>query len=387
MDNVLPPPIRPSRMTLVDGLRAIAALVVILPHTAGLWAAGTSPGWIDRGMTWVSGYGTVGVDVFFVLSGFVIAYSLRSAVVTPRYFGNFLLRRSIRLDPPYWTAILAFLAYLAVQSALSHGTAPTVSVSGPKLLAHLFYVQDLLGYGDLNVVFWTLCIEVQFYLVFCLLLMLLRWNGPGAGGRSALVMGLFLAIYAGSLAWPLGLIHGERWGPWFLPFWHKFLIGALVWWTVAGRLRWPALAACLAALAVVAGVRPNPGTFVALGTATLLAVGGWRGGLHSWLNARWLLFLGSISYCIYLIHVPVAGVLLGLQTRIGPNSQAVAVGLFILTVLTSIGLATLMHLFIEVPSMRLSQRLKRRQDTPRPPLQIATPAEAQGSSAGSNRID
>ena len=58
--------------------------------------------------------GFVGVDIFFVLSGFVIAYSVREARITPRFLGRFALRRSIRLDPPYWITIA-----IARQSGIS----------------------------------------------------------------------------------------------------------------------------------------------------------------------------------------------------------------------------------------------------------------------------
>ncbi len=53
----------------------------------------------------ISRYGTYGVQVFFVLSGFVIAHSLRDNPLTRASIGNFMLRRQIRLDPPYWTML------------------------------------------------------------------------------------------------------------------------------------------------------------------------------------------------------------------------------------------------------------------------------------------
>ena len=50
--------------------------------------------------------GWFGVDIFFVISGLVIAHSVGNSVITPRYFANFALRRSIRIDPPYWVALI-----------------------------------------------------------------------------------------------------------------------------------------------------------------------------------------------------------------------------------------------------------------------------------------
>ncbi len=104
-----------GRSTYIDALRGIAAFSVACYHInryGPLWepASRFIPGlfqfWFDLG--WM------GVQVFFVISGFVIAYSVRNARVTPGYLANYALRRSIRLDPPYWTTILFVLFVHAV---------------------------------------------------------------------------------------------------------------------------------------------------------------------------------------------------------------------------------------------------------------------------------
>src|SRR5262245_37944926 len=101
-----------GRSTLIDALRGVAAFSVACYH---ITRYGSFPGparelipaflqaWFDHG--WM------GVQFFFVISGFVIAYSVRNARITPGYVGNYALRRSIRLDPPYWTTI-AFVLLL-----------------------------------------------------------------------------------------------------------------------------------------------------------------------------------------------------------------------------------------------------------------------------------
>ena len=105
--------------------------------------------------------GYLGVQVFFVLSGFVIAFSQRDTFVTLRYLGNFALRRSLRLDPPYWATIFAVIAlnYVARRAGQS-GLEPLPS--WPVVLANMAYLHDLLGLQQIVAVSWTLCIECIF---------------------------------------------------------------------------------------------------------------------------------------------------------------------------------------------------------------------------------
>jgi peptidoglycan/LPS O-acetylase OafA/YrhL len=163
-----------GRSTFIDALRGIAAFSVACYHInryGPLWepASRFIPGllqfWFDLG--WM------GVQVFFVISGFVIAYSVRNARVTPGFLANYALRRSIRLDPPYWTTILFVLfvhavmyLHLGFESPLDVPTKLEPGLSWNLVASHLLYVQNILGYDNLSAGFWTLCIEVQFYLLY-----------------------------------------------------------------------------------------------------------------------------------------------------------------------------------------------------------------------------
>jgi peptidoglycan/LPS O-acetylase OafA/YrhL len=103
-----------------------------------------------------------------VLSGFVIAYSVRSGTYTLDYLGSFVVRRSIRLDPPYWVAIFmeSTLIWLSLWMGISVGSLP----SPGQFLAHFVYLRNLLGLGDIVAGFWTLCYEIQFYVFLIVLL-------------------------------------------------------------------------------------------------------------------------------------------------------------------------------------------------------------------------
>src|SRR5580765_2120755 len=154
-----------KRLVFIDALRGLAASGVVLfhaieaNHVPALRAA--MPGWLVS----ILEHGDLGVAVFFVLSGFVIALSLDDKPIGWPTVGRFMLRRSIRLDPPYWAAIVTAISFSVLASAIVRGR-PVETFSVGQIVAHLFYAQDFLGYRNINTVFWTLCLEVQFYLVY-----------------------------------------------------------------------------------------------------------------------------------------------------------------------------------------------------------------------------
>ncbi len=155
-----------SRLAFIDGLRGIASFIVVFGHFVGFWNA-TRTHFISSHIIAISDYGRHGVDIFFVLSGFVIALTLRHKYVDIRTFAKFIMRRSVRIDIPYWGAIGAMYLFWLLQWKFGKPPAfPTLV----QLAAHFVYMQDLLGFEQINIIFWTLCIEIQFYLIFCFLL-------------------------------------------------------------------------------------------------------------------------------------------------------------------------------------------------------------------------
>ena len=347
-----------QRMTLPDGLRAVAALLVILPHSVGLFAYWPAPRLATRLMLRLVAFGTVGVQIFFVLSGFVIAYTLRSQVMTLKYGVRFIVRRSIRLDPPYWAAIALYFAYLLLRRSVSRDEIPLPSPQ--QTAAHFVYLQDILGYGDMNVVFWTLCIEVQFYLVFCILLGVFRAGSDSSGQtRWAWDKRLFAALYVLSLAWPAHLLNVDEHAlSLFLPHWYAFLLGAIVWWVVEGTIPRPVGLGAILLLFVLGVLRLQKDALVVACTASVILIAAHRHSLYRWLDVGWIQFLGKISYSIYLVHVPVAGVILGLQARMAPGSEIVSFVMLALVIGTSIGVAFLFNRVVEAPAIDLSHRFK-----------------------------
>ena len=166
-----------GRLPALDMLRGIAALMVAIFHfytTSLLPERLRLPVWADAAFR--GGY--LGVDVFFVLSGLVIAMTLPESPITWKYIGRFALRRSVRLDPPYWVT-LAFAS--AIYAAL--GDPP----SARSVLAHIFYLQNILGFQNIVSPFWTLCYEIQFYLALVVLVWLGQRGGAVVGWLAAVL--------------------------------------------------------------------------------------------------------------------------------------------------------------------------------------------------------
>ena len=117
--------------------------------------------------------GRLGVDVFFVLSGFVIAHSIRDGAHTVQYLGKYALRRSIRLDPPLWAAILLEIVLIQV-SLYFYPDLGTKIPTLKQVLVNFIYLQEMLHVKNVVDAFWSLTYEVQFYFISVAFLVVVR---------------------------------------------------------------------------------------------------------------------------------------------------------------------------------------------------------------------
>ena len=216
----------PKRFVTIDGLRGIAALAVVAFHFRLAIVRNTAdrlPAWLDV----LFRHGGLGVHVFFVISGIVIAFSVRKGAETWGYLGRFALRRPLRLDPPYWLTLALELALIRVGLMFVPSLGTPVPSLG-QIGADLLYAQNVLDVGNIVPVFWTLCYEVQYYLFF--VAGLIAWSSM----RHRLPERSRPGVLASTLAIPFALslaLHFVPSAPVLqgaaLDYWFEFFTGAV----------------------------------------------------------------------------------------------------------------------------------------------------------------
>lgn len=342
-----------SRASHVDGLRGIAALWVVLFHVRG---GGHLPTLIAAMPAWMVDVffqaGELGVDIFFVLSGFVMALVVDGKAFGTRNVLPFLGRRLVRLSPPLYFSMAAVLAFAWLKSRTVGGEFLLPSLT--DVLAQATYLHGFFQVPLLNGVYWTLGIEVQFYVVFALLMAgITALVGPPRVDALRAQMGFVLLVFAS--LWPLGVLTGPGWTGGFLPYWYAFWLGACIRWRAHLGVCLPVAVALFLVCDVVLG---NGSLVVAAITGWLLLEGTGTSALRAALASRVVLFVGTVSYSLYLLHPPVTGAAFNLAHRLLPHTVAgetVALGVVIVSCVAA---AYVGYRLVEMPSMRWSKRVR-----------------------------
>jgi peptidoglycan/LPS O-acetylase OafA/YrhL len=305
---------------MADALRAFAALWVCLYHFTGGVGVGA--------------FGYLGVTIFFVISGFIVPYSMVRSRYVMAAWPRFMLRRLVRLEPPYLVS-LALLLALGLVDMLS-GT--PLAWTASQILGHLGYVNAFLGLPWLNSVYWSLAVEFQFYILMGVALPLLR---PGTPGR-------FIAALV--IVSCLPLLLPTRSNATIFPFLSIFAIGILTFLHSTGIIGRDGYWMALAALTGIVFKKHDAAVALAtVGTAALLATV----QLPRIAPIAWL---GAISYSIYLLHVPIGHRTISLMIRLS-GSGLIGIPTIAGALTTTLAGAALLHRYVERPSMRLAARI------------------------------
>ncbi len=347
----------------LDGLRALAIAAVLLVHSTFSFA---SPR-LERWRSW----GWAGVDLFFVISGYLITTILLAAKDRPHYYRNFYARRGLRIWPLYYVLLL----YVFVLSPhLGPWCDQHIDFSVFKWQYYLLYIQNLelarLGSFCL-VITWSLCVEEQFYLVwpFFVRLFSTRWLTP-----------LLITVALAGTPFRMFLHHIQSDFGFFFTFARldSIAVGALValhprwfkytwlaaapwaWWTLQhGDFDWVYLALAL-----------TFGSLVSHAVARRNRV----------LASPPLRYLGRISYGVYIWHPLVFTLYYATPLYRVPAAYGLNKGVFhmVLQWALTIGAAALSWRFIEQPILKLKrffearpERAKMESAAPIPELAVA----------------
>ncbi|MFL5350993.1 acyltransferase family protein [Archangium sp.] len=364
----------PSRLPFLELLRAVASHLIVWHHLAFYGplsdvAYPLAPGLIDA----LYEYGRMAVQVFFVLGGLLTARAAsREEAPRVRALGAAAWHRYRRSGLPY----LVVLGVAIAANAVARGWMDHESISAPpqlpQVLAHVFFLHDILEYEALTAGIWYLAIDFQLFLLTFLILALApklaralgRWK-PVSGFTAA--QGLFWPLALASL---FGFNRHSSLDCWGIYFFGSYFLGMVLQWTLAGRLP-RALFWTYAALVVASSVHDwRPRLLVATATA-LLIYGAWRTGLlERWPRSPLIAYLGRISFSLFLTHFPVCLVVNAAVSRQWPGSQGAALGGMVGAWLLSIGAAVVFHHAVEAPltAKRGRARMPAAPETSRPTM-------------------
>ena len=315
-----------GHLPALDGVRGLAILMVLILHFLGNQVPTND---IERLIVRISGYGALGVDLFFVLSGFLITGILYDSKNGPHYFKNFYMRRLLRIFPLYY-GTLAIIFLLLPHIPMFQG--PTLESlqsiqSWAWLYAMNIYVAIAGAWTDPYIThFWSLAVEEHFYLFFpflvyyltrkellfaCLIMIgsaaALREVSYGQGLNDiaiyaltpfrldGLCIGAMIAIMlrgTGDQAyWEMWL---KRTGQHFFLIASVSIAGVYIvnYYTNAGKLLWP-----------LKEVSYNL-AFAAILIAAITSAD--KSAINQFFTARPMLFLGKYSYGLYVFHAMVS---------------------------------------------------------------------------------
>ena len=368
------------RLPELDGIRGLAILFVLLWHCIG---APLHPAYLMRGLD--GGFLSIvkqstiilrsGVDLFLVLSGFLIGGILFDNRKSSRFFPVFYGRRMLRIFPLYYLILVLFVV---LKSFGANG----VLFDGPiPVFSYLTFTQNyfMAHLGSSGAIWmgatWSLALEEQFYAGFPLLV----HRCAMAAMPAVLVAGIILAPILRIWTY-FHFGNGQAGYEWLPCRIDALFVGALLAYTLrqpAGRTWLHAKRRLLAAAFVplfvgfiVLGIAITSDmeyhsmvwghTFLAYfyGWGILLSVIYAGSGATRFLRARWLTFLGLISYGVYLLHLPVLFTVFGMFSRAVDVNSLREEGLVLLSLATTIVICAASYYVLEKPLIRLGHKWK-----------------------------
>lgn len=321
-----------SRLGNLDALRALAALAVCLFHfreDIAIRSIGVASS--------VFSYGYLGIDVFFVISGFVIPLMLLQMKFRLADSGSFLLSRFLRLYPAYAASGILVIALSYLSSCIPGFSGQSPAFPIRAVVSNLLLICDFSGEEWIIPVFWTLAIEAQYYVLIAVTFPFLK-NGSKRIRYSVLATWIAAPLFAGvgptvftwAALFALGILCCLK---------ANKMMGSLSFYIFFG-------AACLAH-ALTKGL-----ISAAAGASTGLAI-----LYFPEVRSRVLIWIGGISYSIYLIHMPLWGRVMNLMKRL-PDTPIIQMLALLLGALVVILASAIFFKVIERPSHEFSRSIR-----------------------------
>ncbi|MCC6615399.1 MAG: acyltransferase [Anaerolineae bacterium] len=393
-----------ARIHYIDGIRAFAALSVVVLHILQmrglrLETAGFIPGF-DYSGALTSGivsdiirvlialflnFGTLAVKLFIVISGYTIMISVvKSKDGLPKGgIKGYMQRRIKRIWPPYYAALaISILIILIIpgMSTLSFNRYHDVALplTPEAVVTHALFIHTWFPqYAQtINTPMWSIAVEEQIYILFPLIL-LPFWR---RGGNLFMILSAMVVGWGPMLFLPLEVYHSTR--AWFLILfafgatgvsinfserpsdielrkripWGPLGIGLLVLWFIASKI----LPKVLGMEGVEEGMRMEAFTDILFGGAWMAFLVHftevWKRGIPKWsflavFDSKPAVKIGLFSYSIYLMHVPIISVLTMVLMRLGVDGELLYILNFVIGFPLAIGLTYLFHIVFERPFM------------------------------------
>ncbi len=362
-----------KRYLELDSLRGLAAFAVFTTHAFGLiWNTEIKFAWLEManqfhlGILW---NGKAAVDLFFVLSGFVLALPLIYKRNEFNY-SKFLIKRFLRIYPAYWMAmILAVLMSLNYSYGNLEGLSKWIngywnnSLTFKQIIEQFFlhYALILPGLNTklINPVIWTLVIEIQISIILPLFIMLLTWNFKQKLVHYAWHFFVFLICLIVSLKFNKYLF--------YLPL---FMLGSFSAYykdkiiKIVRQSKFIAPVLLLFALYLYGSrefinlpLEYQHHYISALGSALIIIlIISWH-GLSKITTVKPTIFLGNISYSFYLMHLPV---IIFISSIIYPLTDSILL-CWLVSLILSIALAYVLYKYVELPCQQLGRKLSNSQ--------------------------
>jgi len=331
--------IQKSYLPSIEILRGLASVLVMLFHFFNYKIVDQNNSYsyfLDINfINEITSFGFLGVQIFFVISGFIIPFSLYQQDFKIFSFPKFLLKRILRIDPPYIVSIIGVLvlAFFSSKSSFYKGTEFKFDLV--QILSHFGYFNSFINKPYLNNVYWTLALEFQYYILISLIFPLLINKNFYVRNITLFLLNLSIfiptneSIFNYVTFFAIG-ISG------FLLYKNVFCLNEFIFSTF---------------ISVILTIYFFKWFYIAVALITLLII------LKSNMSFKIGNFFGKISYSLYLFHTIIGWKLINLSSRFFTSTESrivIMIAIILLTILFSY----ISYLILEKPFIKLSKKIK-----------------------------